>query len=185
MSWNIDSAHTHATVKARHMMISTVSGTFDKISGTVDFNEDDPEKSSVDIKIDAASIDTKDERRDAHLKSPDFLDAGAYPYIQFKSKRVEKIDDNHGKIIGDLTIRDVTKEVPLDVEYVGKAKSPWGTWSAGFYAATKINRKDWGLNWNVALETGGWLVGDTITIEIDAEIIQQPQEQPAAEKATA
>jgi polyisoprenoid-binding protein YceI len=166
-------------------MVSNVSGSFDKVSGTVDFNEGNPEKSSVDVKIDAASFDTKDEKRDAHLKSPDFLDVEKYPDIQFKSKRVEKTDAENGKVIGDLTIRDVTKEVALDVEYTGKAKAPWGTWSAGFYATTKINRKDWGLNWNVALETGGWLVGDTINIEIDAEIVQQPQEQSAGEKAAA
>jgi polyisoprenoid-binding protein YceI len=167
------------------MMVSNVGGTFDKVSGAVDFNEDNPEKSSVEVKIDAASLDTKDERRDTHLKSPDFLDVEKYPYIQFKSKRVEKTDAENGKVIGDLTIRDVTKEVVLDVEYTGKAKSPWGTWNAGFYATTKINRKDWGLNWNVALETGGWLVGDTINIEIDAEIVQQPEGQSAADEKAA
>lgn len=187
MSWTIDPPHTRATFKARHMMITNVTGSFDQVTGTVNFDEEHPKKSSVDVKIDAASFDTKDAKRDAHLKSPDFLNVGEYPYIQFKSKRVEKIDDTHAKVVGDLTIRDVTKEVVLDVEYMGKAKSPWGAWSAGFYASTKINRKEWDLNWNVALETGGWLVGDTITIEIDAEIIKQPEEQPAAdtEKATA
>ncbi len=138
------------------MMISTVTGQFGRVSGTVDFDEAVPEKTQVHVKIAANSLDTKDEKRDAHLKSPDFLDVANHPYIEFKSTRVERTGENTAKLYGDLTIRDVTKEIVLDVEYLGKAKSPWGTWSAGFYAAAKINRKDWGLNWNMALETGGW-----------------------------
>src|SRR5439155_16809082 len=116
------------------------------------------------------------EKRDAHLRSPDFLDVEQFPYITFKSTRVEHIDDSHGKLIGDLTIRDVTHEVVLDVEYAGQAKTPWGTTSAGFSATTKINRKDWGLNWNVALEAGGWLVSDEIKINIELELVQQVEQ---------
>jgi polyisoprenoid-binding protein YceI len=173
MAWVIDSAHTRANFSVRHLMISNVRGQFDKISGNVDFNEADPTKSHVEIKIDASSIDTKDEKRDGHLKSPDFLDVAEFPFIEFKSKRVQKVDNNSAKLFGDLTIRGTTKEVALDVDYNGQGKTPWGTTNAGFSATTKINRKDWNLNWNVALETGGFLVGDDIKIEIEAEIVKQ------------
>ncbi len=179
MSWIIDPAHTRAEFTARHMMVANVRGQFTDITGTVDFNEEHPTQSTLDVKIGIASINTREEKRDAHLKSPDFFDADNYPYMTFKSKRVETTGEDTGRLIGDLTIRDVTKEVALDVEYNGQAKSPWGTTSAGFTAAAKVNRKDWGLNWNVALETGGWLVGDTIGINIEAEIVKQPEAVPA------
>jgi polyisoprenoid-binding protein YceI len=119
------------------------------------------------------------------LRSPDFLDVEQFPYLTFKSTRVEKVDDSHAKLIGDLTIRDVTHEVTLDVEYAGQAKTPWGTTSAGFSATTKINRKDWNLNWNVALETGGWLVGDQITINIELELVKQVEQTVDAETVAA
>lgn len=179
MSWIIDPAHTRAEFTARHMMVTNVRGQFTDITGAVDFNEENPTQSTLDVKIGVASINTREEKRDAHLKSPDFFDAENYPYLTFKSKRVQKTGDNTGRLVGDLTIRDVTKEVTLDVEYNGQAKSPWGTTSAGFTATAKVNRKDWGLNWNVALETGGWLVGDTIGINIEAEIVKQPEAVPA------
>jgi polyisoprenoid-binding protein YceI len=184
MSWVIDQSHSAVNFSARHMMLSTVRGQFEKFSGTVDFNEQDPSKTAVDVKIESASINTKDEKRDGHLKSPDFLDVGNYPIIEFKSTRVETTGETTAKLHGSLTIKDVTKPVTLDVEFHGKAKSPWGTWSAGFTGTAKINREDWGLTWNVPLETGGWLVGKDIKIEIDVEVLQ-PQEQPAAEKAAA
>ncbi|PJF48240.1 MAG: polyisoprenoid-binding protein [Chloroflexi bacterium] len=183
MSWILDTAHTSVKFSARHMMISTVAGQFSRVSGTVDFDEAAPEKTQVHVKIAADSLDTKDERRDAHLKSPDFLDVANYPDIEFKSTGVERTGERTAKLHGDLTIRGVTRPVTLDVEYLGKAKSPWGTWNAGFEATGKINREDWGLNWNMLLETGGWLVGKEVKIEIAAELIQQ-QEQPAAVEAT-
>ncbi len=183
MSWMIDSAHSEVNFTVRHMMISNVRGQFQKFSGTVEFDEATPANTTVDVQIDVASINTKEEKRDGHLKSPDFFDAEKYPYLTFKSKRVEVKDETHARLIGDLTIRDVTKEVSLDVEYNGSAKSPWGTTNAGFSAKTSIKRKDWGLNWNVALETGGWLVGDDIHIAIELEIIQQPEAVPAAAAA--
>jgi polyisoprenoid-binding protein YceI len=175
MAWTIDTSHTRANFTVRHMMIANVHGQFDQVSGEVDFNEADPARSTVDVQIAAASINTREEKRDAHLKSPDFLDAEKYPYLTFRSKRVQKTGENTGRIVGDLTIRDVSKEVVLDVEYNGQAKSPWGTVSAGFTATTKINRKDWGLNWNMALETGGWLVGDVVAINLEVEIVKQPE----------
>lgn len=186
MAWQIDPSHSHVQFSVRHMMISKVRGQFERFTGTVNLDEQNVTNSSVEVEIETASINTRDPKRDAHLASPDFLDAEHYPYLTFKSKRVEQIDAANGRILGDLTIRDVTREVVLDVEFTGQAKSPWGTTSAGFSAQTKINRKDWNLNWNVALETGGWLVGDEITIDIELEIVKQVEEaETAAEAAVA
>ena len=180
MSWMIDSAYSEVNFTVRHMMISNVRGQFQKFSGTVEFDEANPANTRVDVQIEVASINTREEKRDAHLKSPDFFDAEKYPYLTFKSKRVEVKDATHARLIGDLTIRDVTKEVALDVEYNGSARSPWGTTSAGFSAKTAIKRKEWNLNWNVALETGGWLVGDDVHISLELEIVQQSEAAPAA-----
>jgi polyisoprenoid-binding protein YceI len=131
-------------------------------NGTVEFDENNPTNSSVEVQIEANSINTREEQRDSHLKSADFLDVENYPTIYFKSNNVDLIDANTARVEGDLTIRDITKKMVLDVQYAGQAKSPWGSTSAGFSATTKINRNDWDLNWNVALETGGWLVGEEI-----------------------
>lgn len=173
MAWTIDPSHTQVGFSARHMMLSTVRGEFKEFSGTVNFDEKKPEATTVNVEIKTASIDSRDPKRDGHLKSGDFFDAEKYPLMVFKSKRVENVKGNHARLVGDLTIRDVTREVALDVEFHGTAKSPWGTTSAGFEAKGKINRKDWGLVWNVALETGGVLVGEDIQITIDAEMVQQ------------
>ena len=175
MSWKIDNAHSQFQFTVRHMMISNVRGWFERFSGTVEFDEKDPVRSRMDLQVEAASINTKEPKRDDHLRSPDFFNAAQYPYLTYKSRRVEKVDATHGRVIGDLIIRDVSHEVVLDVEYTGQAKSPWGTMSAGFNAQTKISRKRWGLNWNQALETGGVLVGDEITIDIEMEIVKQAE----------
>lgn len=179
MSWTIDSAHSEVNFTVRHMMISNVRGRFEKFTGTVDFDEANPANTKVDVQIEAASLSTREPQRDGHLRSPDFLDAEKYPYLTFKSKRVNVIDTQHAELVGDLTIRDITREVILDVEYSGMSKSPWGTTNAGFTASTRISRKNWNLNWNVALETGGWLVGDEIKIDLELEIIQQAEMVPA------
>ena len=173
MAWKIDSSHSRVAFSVRHMMISNAHGQFQNVSGTVEFDEAQPTRSTVDVQIEAASIDTHDEKRDGHLASADFFDAAKYPYLTFKSGRVEVVDDSHGKLYGQLTIKNVTRDVVLAVEYSGLAKSPWGSSSAGFTATTKINRKDFELNWNVALETGGVLVGDTVNISIELEIVKQ------------
>ena len=178
MSWKIDASHTRAVFSVRHMMISNVHGQFHNVAGAVNFDEGQPTRSSVDVQIEAASIDTNDERRDGHLKSPDFLDAENFPYLTFKSKRIEVVDDSHGRIYGDLNIRGVSREVMLATEYNGQAKGPYGQQSAGFTASTKINRKDFGLNWNVALETGGVLVSDIVNISIELEIVKQAVPEP-------
>ena len=185
MAWQIDQSHSEIQFSAKHLMISTVRGRFNTYTGTVEADEQNPTGATVNVQIDASSLVTGDEKRDGHLRSPDFLDVEKFPYITFKSKRVEKVDDSNGKLIGDLTIRDVTHEVTLNVEYAGQAKTPWGTTSAGFNASTKINRKDWNLNWNVALETGGWLVGDQITISIELELVQQVEQPTEAEAVVA
>ncbi len=185
MAWQVDYAHSQIEATVRHMMISNVRGRFEKFTINADIDEENVARSQVDVQIDAASINTKMEQRDAHLKSPDFLNAADYPFITFKSKRIVVQDDDHGKMIGDLTIRDVTHEVTLDVEYAGQARSPYGTINAGFSATAKINRKDWGLNWNAALETGGWLVGDEVKVSIEVEFtkVGEPSAQPQPAQA--
>lgn len=180
MTWIIDPSHSQIAFSARHMMLTKVRGHFARFGGTVEFDEQSPANSSVNVSVETDSIDTRDEKRDAHLKSPDFLDVANFPAMTFVSKKVEVTDDTHGKIIGDLTIRGVTNEVVLETEYNGQSKAPWGTTSAGFSAETKISRQDWGLTWNVALETGGVLVGDEITISIEIEIVKQVEEPAAA-----
>ena len=180
MTWKIDLAHSEINFSVRHMMISNVRGRFENFDGTVEFDEENPENSSVEVKIEAASINTREQKRDAHLRSPDFLAVEQYPYITFKSKRIERTGEESGRIFGDLTIRGEVHEVVLDVEYAGQAKSPWGTTSAGFSAITKINRKQWGLNWNQALETGGVLVGDELKINIELEIVKQEEKEAQA-----
>ncbi len=183
MTWQVDTAHTHIGFVARHMMITKVRGEFSKYDIEVDYNEDNPALSSVSATIYTDSVNTRDERRDGHLRSADFFDAANHPAMTFRSTRVEALPNGHGRLIGDLTIRGVTREVVLDVDYNGQAKSPWGTTSAGFTASTKINRKDWGLNWNVALETGGLLVGDEVKIDIELEIVKQPEAEAVAAAA--
>jgi len=185
MAWQIDNSHSEVQFSVKHMMISTVRGRFNEFSGTVEADEANPTAAAVDVQIATNSLVTGDPKRDGHLRSPDFFDVEQFPYITFKSTRVEQVDATRGKLVGDLTIRDVTKPVVLDFEYAGQAKTPWGTTSAGFNAQTKINRKDWNLNWNVALETGGWLVGDQITINIELELVKQVEQPQDAETVAA
>jgi polyisoprenoid-binding protein YceI len=175
MSWQFDSAHTQIQFSVRHMMISKVRGEFQKFSGTLALDENNPASASLEVSIDVNSISTRDAQRDGHLKSPDFFNAEVYPAITFKSSGVQVTGSNTAVLTGDLTIRDVTKPVSLEVEFLGFAKSPWGTTNAGFTASGKINREDFGLGWNVALETGGVLVGKDIEINIEAEVIKAPE----------
>lgn len=173
MIWKLDPSHSSIQFVARHMMLSKVRGEFEKFAVDLDLDPAAPEKASAVAHIEAHSINTREPQRDAHLKSPDFLNTAEFPELVFKSTRVERVSEAEAKLHGDLTIRGVTKPVILDVEYMGTSKSPWGTTSLGFEASTKISREDWGLTWNVALETGGWLVGKEITIQIEAEFVQQ------------
>lgn len=180
MSWQIDSAHSAIQFSVRHMMISKVRGQFENFEGTIDLDEQNPANTKVDVRIEAASINTRNAQRDGHLRSPDFLDAENHLYLTFKSTRVEVLDDAHARLHGDLTIRGVSRPVALDVEYTGQARSPWGTVSYGFNGSTTINRKDWDLTWNQTLETGGVLVGDEITIDIELELVKVEEESKVA-----
>jgi len=176
MSWEIDASHSQATFSVKHMMVSTVRGHFKVLSGHLQIDEQNPQNSWVEAQVDTASIDTRDERRDGHLRSADFFDVQTYPTITFKSTKVERISGNEYNVTGDLTMHGVTRPVTFKAEYLGQGKNPWGLMVAGLSAKTKINRKDWGLNWNQTLETGGWLVSEDVTIEIDLETVQKPAE---------
>jgi polyisoprenoid-binding protein YceI len=173
MAWVTDSAHTSVEFVARHMMLSKVRGEFQDFAVNLNLDEAHPETATVEARIKTASINTRDAQRDGHLRSPDFFKSDEYPEMVFTSTKVERTGKTTAKVHGDLTIRDITKSVVLDVTYLGSSKSPWGTTNAGFEASTKINREEWGLTWNVALETGGWLVGKDITINIEAEFTLQ------------
>jgi len=173
--WEFDPAHTGVHFKVRHLMIASVRGEFEKVFGKIVYDEANVTKSSADITIDAASVNTRVEKRDADLRSPNFLDVAKYPTIVFKSKRVEKTGNGTLKMTGDLTIRGVTKEVVLTVDGPTPAiKDPGGDFRVGGQATTKINRKDFGLVWNKTLETGGVMVGDEVEITIDVEIYKKP-----------
>ena len=173
-TWKLDSAHTGVQFKVRHLMVSYVRGDFEKISGIIVYDEQDVSKSSADITIDAASINTRVAKRDKHLRSPDFLDVAKHPSITFQSKKVEKAGDGKLKMTGDLTIRGATREVVLTIEGPTPAiRDLQGKTRVGGVASTRINRKDFGLTWNKALETGGVVVGDEVEIIIDIEILKE------------
>jgi polyisoprenoid-binding protein YceI len=171
-SFQLDKSHSSIDFTARHMMISKVRGRFDSFDGTFALDEQNPANSRVNVTIDAASISTRDAQRDAHLLSPDFLNVEAFPTLSFAGSRVEQLSDNTAKLYGDLTIRDVTNPVVIDVTFLGTSLSPWGQTAYGFEGSTRISRKAWGLTWNVALETGGVLVGDEIDISIALELVK-------------
>ena len=173
--WQIDVAHSHVEFAVKHMMISTVKGRFTSFGGSIAYDAANPTATAVDISIDAASIDTRQEQRDNHLRSADFFDAAKWPTLRYVSRRVEQVGDGEYRLIGDLTIRDVTREVALDVTAEGSGKNPWGQQVIGFSAKGKIDRTAFGLTWNQALETGGILVGNSVRIEIDAQAVQQDE----------
>jgi polyisoprenoid-binding protein YceI len=171
--WQLDPAHTNIAFSAKHLMISTVRGHFQQATGTVYYNTSNPLASRVEVEIDAASIITSQDQRDAHLRSADFLHAEEHPKLTFKSTKIEAKGGEEFTVTGDLTIRGVTHSVTLDAEVSAPATSPYGKRVIGVSASTKINREEWGLTWNVALEAGGMMVSKDIKIQIDAEFIQQ------------
>ncbi len=171
-AWQIDPTHSLVEFSVRHMMVSTVKGRFTSITGTILDNGEEPTLSSVQVEIDPSSVNTDDARRDGHLRSPDFFDVEQFPKISFKSTRIQGTRDEF-KLIGDLTIRDQTREVALDVTLNGIGVSPYGQTVAGFSGQTKLNRRDFGLNWNAALESGGVLVSDQIKLEVEIEAVKQ------------
>ena len=173
-TWKLDPAHTQVEFSARHMMFTTVRGLFTGVEGTLVIDEENPDGSRVEVNIDARSIDTRVADRDTHLRSGDFLDVEKHPKITFRSKRVAGAYAEPGdafEVVGDLTIRGTTKEVTLQARFEGRGTDPWGGERAGFSAKTKIDRREWGLKWNQALEAGGVLVGNEITIEVQAQAV--------------
>jgi polyisoprenoid-binding protein YceI len=173
--WEIDPLHSNVQFIARHMMISKVRGTFREFRGTIDIAED-PTQSSVEATIMAASIDTGDRKRDEHLRSADFLDVEHYPEIRYRSTSVQPADGDQWRVDGDLTVNDITRPISLNVEFCGVATDPWGNARAGFLGTTEINRHDFDITWNQALETGGYLVGKGIRVEIDVEAVRSAAE---------
>ncbi len=172
--WEIDPVHTNSQFAVRHLMVSTVRGEFGKTTGTFTLDDQDTTKSTVEATIDASSINTRVEKRDAHLKSSDFFDVEKYPTLTFKSKKFETVGEGKFKVTGDLTLHGVTKEVVLNVEGTTTPfKDPMGKMRIGGMATTRINRKDFGLAYNKVLETGGMLVGDDVDITIDVELTQK------------
>ena len=178
-TWNIDASHSGIHFTVRHMVVSKVRGRFANYTGAITLDEGDVTASSVDVTIDAASIDTGVADRDKHLRSGDFFDVEKFPALRFKSNRVEKLGDDKLRVHGELAIRDVVRQVVLDAELGGRAKDPWGNERVGFTAKTSIDRKDYGLNWNQVLEAGGILVGDKIEIDLDVEAIRAAAQSAA------
>ena len=168
--WNFDAVHSHVGFSVRHLMISKVNGHFKVWSGTLETDEPSHTASSVEVEIDATSIDTQDPKRDEHLRSADFLDTANFPKITFKSSKVTKVEDDRFNVAGTLTIRGVSQEVVLDTEFAGRQKDPWGGERAGFSAKTSINRHEFGLAFNMPLEGGGVLVGEKVSITLEIEV---------------
>ena len=171
-TYAIDKAHSEATFQVRHLL-TKVRGRFSDFAGTIQFDEADPERSSVNVTVQAASVDTSEHDRDKHLRSADFFDVETFPTLTFTSRAITRKGDRRFDVAGDLTIHGVTRPLILDVAFLGKAKDPWGNERVAFEADATINRKDFGLNWNAALETGGFLVGDEVKISLSVQAIPQ------------
>lgn len=165
-TWTLDTAHTQINFSAKHMMVTTVRGTFHDMEGTIELDEDDPTRSRGEFRVATASVDTNFAARDTHLQSADFFDAETYPFITFRSTAIRQTGDDAFEVTGDLTIRDITRPATFEVELDGIVTGMSGARHAGLTATGKIARDDWGLNWNVPLEGGGWLVGKDIKLEI-------------------
>jgi polyisoprenoid-binding protein YceI len=180
--WTIDAAHTDVLFSAKHMMVTTVRGKFHEVEGTLRLDESNPTNSSAEIRISAASLATGNGQRDGHLRSADFFDAETHPTIAFRSTSIEQVGTSDFRISGDLTIQETTRPIVFDATFLGFYTSMQGTRRVGLSARTMINRKDWGLGWNVALETGGWLVGENVTIEVE---IAADEAAPAATESAA
>jgi polyisoprenoid-binding protein YceI len=171
-TWTIDKVHSEASFQVRHF-VSKVRGRFADFSGTIRIDAAKPEASSVEFTIKVASVDTNEPKRDAHLKSPDFFDAAKYPEIRFVSKKVAPVSESKYNVTGDLTMRGVTKEITLPVTFDGIARDPWGNERAGFETGITLNRKEYGINWNKALDQGGFMLGDDVTVSINIEAVKE------------
>jgi polyisoprenoid-binding protein YceI len=179
-TWNIDATHSTIGFSIRHMVFSKVRGRFQTYTGTIQLDDADLAKSSVEVAIDAASIDTGTAQRDTHLRSTDFFDVEHFPELRFRSTRIEDAGDGRLRVAGELTIRGTTREVVLDAESAGRGKDPWGNQRIGFVARTSIDRKEFGLGWNQLLEAGGVLVGDRVDIELDVQAVGAAARDQAA-----
>lgn len=175
--YTIDASHSDAAFTVRHMVVARVRGSFKVSKGVLKFDKANPAASSVEVALDSTSISTGDAKRDDHLRSADFFDVEKHPELTFKSTRIETKDGKTGKVYGDLTINGTTRPVVIDTDFLGEVKDPWGNNRVAFSGSTRINREDWGLTWNVALEAGGFLVGKDIEIALDVEAL------PATEAA--
>lgn len=173
VKWILDPTHSEILFKVKHLMITNVKGEFRKFTGEINSVGTDFNKASVDVSIDASSIFTNDDNRDTHLKSADFFDAENHKELKFEGTSLKKVDDETYELTGNLTIKGITKEVKLNVEFGGINTDPWGNKKAGFSLEGKINRKDWGLNWNAALETGGVLVSDEVKLSAEVQFVKQ------------
>lgn len=183
-TWDIDPAHSTVEFSVRHMMVTTVKGQFQKVKGTVELDEKDPNKSTVEVSIETASIDTREAKRDAHLKSPDFFDAAKFPTLTFKSTKIEKAGKGKFKLTGDLSMHGITKSVVLAVEGPSASiKDPYGRTVRGVMATGKLDRKDWGMTWNKALDSGGFVVSDEVKLDINAELAEHSATPPASAAA--
>jgi polyisoprenoid-binding protein YceI len=169
-TYSIDKAHSELTFQVRHLL-TKVRGRFSDFSGTIEYDEENPERSQVNVEVQAASIDTNERDRDVHLRSADFFDVEKTPALTFRSTGIQRTSDGTFAVTGDLTIHGVTRSVSFDAFLLGKAKDPWGNERIAFEAETTINRKDFGLTWNAALETGGFLVGDEVTISVSVQAV--------------
>lgn len=173
IKWTIDPSHSEIQFKVKHMMITTVTGSFKEFSSEVETQGDDFTTAKIKFEASTDSVFTNADQRDAHLKSADFFDVEKYPVLKFESISLENVDDESFTLNGNLTVRDITKPVKLDVEFGGIGKDPWGNLKAGFSLTGKINRKEWGLNWNAALEAGGVLVSDDVRIFCEVQYAKQ------------
>lgn len=171
--WNFDVAHSSIEFKVKHMMVTSVKGRFNDFTGQIIGDLEHPTNAEIDVQINAASIDTRQEQRDAHLRSADFLETDTYPHILYKSTRIEHLGDDQFKVYGDLTIHGVTREIDLDGTLNGYNTTPYGHEVVGLSARGELSRKDFGLTWNAALETGGWMVGDVLKLDFEIEAIKQ------------
>jgi polyisoprenoid-binding protein YceI len=179
--YDIDPVHSNIFFKVKHLGISTVTGKFDKFTGTFKFDEKNSAKSRTDVKVDVTSIDTQNDMRDKHLKSPDFFDAAKYPTAHFVSTKITDMKDGRFEVVGKLTLHGVTKPVVLDVIYSGSAKDPMGMERAAFTATAEINRQDFGIKWNKKMDNGGWMVSDQVKLEFEIEGVVH-QDKPKTDK---
>jgi len=178
--YTLDTTHSEVAFTVRHMMFAKVRGHFGAWQASLTYDPTEPTRSSVGVEIEAASIDTREAKRDAHLRSPDFFDAEQFPKLIFRSKRLERTGASRYDLVGDLTIRDTTREVRLAVEQAGHGKDPWGNERLGFSARGTLSRSEWGLTWNQALEAGGVLVSDKVELEVEAQVIASAGDSTSA-----